>query len=278
MKKITLTIVLTVLFAMISSNLFAQNAADILDRMISEYSNSLSGIETMMVVTKMEGLIETDEPDTSYYRKAIMEDGTQTMQVVSSGSDTPGADYYNFKTNYDAIVNNSSYEGTETIDGRTAHVLLIEDISALYQGAVAGMDETPVKKEGEVQRGRMYIDSNNHVLLRMSFEMQFDQEYSGSMDMNFKDYRTVDGMPYSFLSEMVIDGISDQFSAEDLAEARKGLQEARQQIENSSGMQRRILEGALSGTINRLERMLEEGGMTMRVITLAVETNVSIPD
>lgn len=263
---------------LISSGVAAQNAADILDRMIAEYSNSLSGVETMMVVTTMEGLIESEEPDTTYYRKVTLDNGYTTMQPVQSSSETPSADYYNFQTNYDAIVENATYEGTETIDGRNAHVLLIDDITALYQGAVAGMEETPVKEEGEAMRGHLYIDTNELVLLRMSFDMQFDEEYTGTYDMNFKDYRNVDGINYSFLAEMVIDGISDQFSAEELAEARKGLQEARQQIDNSSGMQRRILERTLSGTIERLEQMLEDGGMTMRLITLDVQTNVAIPD
>ncbi len=271
---------LTLLFIILLSpaSIFAQSPAEILDRMIQQYSNSISGIETMMVVTRMEGLIETDEPDTSYYRKVTLQDGVQTMQEVSSSRDNPSADYYSFKQNYDAIVNNSTYEGTETIDGRRAHVLLVEDISSLYQGAVSGMEDTAVGQEGEAMRGRLYVDASDYVLLRMSFEMQFSEDYTGSYDMNFKDYRNVDGMQYSFLAEMVIDGISEQFSAEELAEARQALQDARQQIDNASGMQRRLLERTLRGTIDRLERMLEEGGMSMRLITLAVETNVTIPE
>jgi len=267
---ITATICLSATFA------HAQSAADILDRMIQEYSNSISGIETMMVITKMEGFLETDEPDTTYYRKVQMEDGSYTMQEVSSARETPSADYYNFKTNYDAIVNNASYEGTESIDGRNAHVLLIEDISALYNDAVAGVEQAD--ESAEAQRGRLYIDASDYVLLRMSFEMQFDEEFSGSIDMNMKDYRDVDGMKYPFLIEMVYDGISEQFSAEELAEAQQGLREAREQIDNASGMQRRILERTLRGTIERLETMLEEGGMSMRMITQAVETNVTIPE
>lgn len=278
MKKTFSTLSLLSIMLFYPATILAQTPADIMDRMIQKYSNSLSGIETMMVVTKMEGLIETDEPDTTYYRKVTLQDGLQTMQEVSSSRDTPSADYHSFQQNYDAIVDNSTYEGIETIDGRSAHVLLVDDISALYQGAVSGMEETAVGQEGEAMRGRLYIDANDYLLLRMSFDMQFSEEYTGTYDMNFKDYRDVNGMPYSFLAEMVIDGISEQFSAEDLAEARRGIQDARQQIENSSGMQRRILERTLSGTINRLERMLEDGGMTMRLVTLSVETNVTIPE
>jgi hypothetical protein len=278
MKKTYSTLSLLFILLLCPATILAQTPADILDRMIQQYSNSLSGIETMMVVTKMEGFIETDEPDTTFYRKITLEDGIQTMQEVSSSRDTPSADYYSFQRNYEAIVNNAAYEGTETIDGRRAHVLLVDDISVLYQDAVSGMEDTAVGQEGEAMRGRLYIDANDYVLLRMSFDMQFSEEYTGTYDMNFKDYRNVDGMPYSFLAEMVIDGISEQFSAEELAEARRGLQEARQQIDNSSGMQRRILERTLSGTIDRLERMLDEGGMTMRLVTLAVETNVTIPE
>ncbi len=276
MKKIYSIAIATAVICISATFAHAQSAADILDRMIEEYSNSISGIETMMVITKMEGFLETEEPDTTYYRKVQMEGGIYTMQEVRSAQETPSADYYNFKTNYDAIVNNATYEGTESIDGRNAHVLLIEDISALYSSAVAGVEQA--EESAEAQRGRLYIDASDYVLLRMSFELEFDADFTGSIDMNMKDYRDVDGMKYPFLMEMVFDGISDQFSAEELAEAQQGLKEAREQIDNASGMQRRILERSLRGTIERLEKMLEEGGMSMRMITQAVETNVSIPD
>jgi outer membrane lipoprotein-sorting protein len=274
MKKLQIIILSTVLMTLSAAVLQAQSAADILDRMISEYSNSISGIETMMVVTTMEGLIETDEPDTTYYRKATMEDGTVTMQEVSSGTDSPSADYYNFKRNYDIIVENATYEGTETIDGRSAHVLFIEDVSAFYGDMMGGTQP----EEGEAQSGRLYIDSSDYVLLRMSFDLQFDEEYTGSVDINMKDYREVDGMKMPFLTEMRIEGISEQFSAEDLAEARQGLRELEQQMDNASGMQRRIMERTIRPQIERFERMLEEDGMSMRVVTQSVETNVTIPD
>ncbi|TVR13105.1 MAG: hypothetical protein EA391_14495 [Balneolaceae bacterium] len=278
MKKFTLSILLSVLLSSQSAAVFAQNPADILQRMIDHHSNSISGIETMMTVTTMEGLIETDEPDTTFYRKVTLDNGIPSLQPVTRSSDVPSTSAHDFNMNFDTLAENATYEGTETIDGYNTHVLLIEDISALYRGATAGLEETPVTQEGEAMRGRLYIDTNNYVMRRISFDMQFSEEYTGTYDINFKDYRNVDGMYYSFLSEMVIDGISEQFSAEDLAKARESLQEARQQIDNASGMQRRILERTLRGTIDRLEKMLEEGGMTMRLVTHTVETNITIPD
>ena len=269
---------LTVLIMSSSTAVLAQSPADILQRMIDHHSSSISGIETMMTVTTMEGLIESDEPDTTFYRKVTLDNGIPSLQPVTRSSDMPSTNAHDFNMNFDTLADNATYEGTETVDGHNTHVLLIEDISALYRGATAGLEETPVTQEGEAMRGRLYIDSNSYVIRRISFDMQFSEEYTGSYDINFKDYRNVDGMYYSFLSEMVIDGISEQFSAEDLAEARRGLQEARQQIDNASGMQRRILERTLRGTIDRLEKMLEEGGMTMRLVTHTVETNVTIPD
>lgn len=252
----------------------AQNPSELLDRMIQEHANSISGIETMMVVTKLEGLIESDYPDTVYYRKITLEDGTPALQAVNSTHDTPSTDYYNFKRNYDSIVQNSAYDGTQNVDGRNAHVILIEDITSLYGDVVGEADPG----DGEVQRGRLYIDSEDFILLRMQFELQLDEQYQGVVDINLKDYRNVDGVNYPFLTEMAVDGISEQFSAEDLAEARAGLAELQEQIDNSTGMQRRIMESAIRPQIERFEKMLEEDGMSMRMITLAVETNVVIPE
>jgi hypothetical protein len=274
MKKKLISPIFLCFLMLTSASLNAQDPANLLDRMIQEHANSISGIETMMVITQMEGIIESEHPDTTYYRKVTMEDGTPTLQPVSSANDAPKADYYNFKQNYDAIVQNSVYEGTQNVDGRTAHVILIEDISALY-GDVVGQTNPG---EGEPQSGRLFVDSDNYVLLKMQFDMQFEEEYSGSIDINMKDYRNVDGVNYPFLMEMDIEGISEEFSAEDLAEAREGMAELKEQIDNASGIQRRIMERAIRPQIERFERMLEEGGMTMRMVTLAVETNVSIPE
>jgi len=246
-----------------------------MNRMISQYSNSLEGVETMMTVSSMDGFMQTDTPDTTYYRKVTLEDGTHVLEDVSSGGNTPGADYWNFKENFDAIAENSTYEGTETIEGRETHVIFIEDVSALYGQT---MGEVENGGQGEPQSGRFYIDAEDYVPVRMSFDVQFDGEYSGSVDVNMKDYRLVDGIQMAFLTEIAMEGISDQFSAEDLAEARQGMKELREQLENASGMQKRIMERAIEPQLERMEKILEEGSMTMSVTILEAQTNVTIPE
>lgn len=275
MKKLTYFTSGLLLLLGISTQLQAQDSADILDRMISQYSNSLSGIETMMTITRMEGFMESEDPDTTYYRKVTMDDGTNTLEAVDSSMDTPGADYYNFKRNYDTLVENSTYEGTETIDGRNTHVIFIEDVSAFYGAAVGDVEQGG---NSEPQSGRFYIDASDYVPLRMSFDVAFDGEHSGSVDVNMKDYRSVNGVMMSFLTEMNLEGISEQFSAEDLAEARQGLRDMREQLENASGMQKRIMERAIAPQLERLEKILEEGSMNMSIITISAEANVTIPE
>jgi len=265
----------TILFLSISVTVFAQSPEEIMNRMISQYSNSLDGIETMMTVSTMDGFMQTDVPDTTYYRKVTLEDGTQILEDVSSGGDTPGADYWNFKENFDAIAENSSYEGTETIDGKEAHVIFIEDVSALYGETMGEMENG---EQGEPQSGRFYIDAEDYVPIRMSFDVQFEGEYSGTVDVNMKDYQSVDGVQMAFLTEIAMEGISDQFSAEELAEAREGMRDLREQLENASGMQKRIMERAVKPQLERMEKILEDGNMTMSVTIIEAQTNVTIPE
>lgn len=265
----------TLLYLSVSISALAQSPEEIMNRMISQYSNSLDGIETMMTVSTMDGFMQTDEPDTTYYRKVTLEDGTNVLEDVSSGGDTPGADYWNFKKNFDAIAENSSYEGTEVVDGREAHVIFIEDVSALYGQTMGEMEDG---EQGEPQSGRFYIDAEDYIPIRMSFDVQFDGEYSGAVDVNMKDYQSVDGVQMAFLTEIAMEGISDQFSAEELAEAQQGMRELREQLENASGMQKRIMERAIKPQLERMEKILEDGNMTMSVKILEARTNVTIPD
>lgn len=264
----------TTLFTiLLSSVALAQSPEEIMNRMISQYSSSLDGIETMMTVSTMDGFMATDIPDTTFYRKVTLEDGTQVLEDVNG--DTPGANYWNMKENFETIAENATYEGTETIDGKEAHVIFIEDVSALYGQT---MGEVEDGTQGEPQSGRFYVDADDYVPLRMSFDVEYDGEYSGSVDVNMKDYRSVDGIQMAFLTEIAMEGISDQFSAEELAEAREGMRELREQLENASGMQKRIMERAIGPQLERMEKILEEGSMTMSVTILEAQTNVTIPE
>jgi hypothetical protein len=140
------------------------------------------------------------------------------------------------------------------------------------------MGEVEDGTQGEPQSGRFYVDVDDYVPLRMSFDVEYDGEYSGSVDVNMKDYRSVDGIQMAFLTEIAMEGISDQFSAEELAEARQGMRELREQLENASGMQKRIMERAIEPQLERMEKILEEGSMTMSITILEAQTNVSIPE
>lgn len=273
MKKIASITGLLLSILLLAGSAHAQSASDIIDRMLQMHTDALANIETMMVVTEMEGFMSTDEPDTTYYRKVEMDNGMSTLEPVTSVTDRPSSDSYNFAKNYQTIVDNASYEGTESINGRTAHVLFIEDVSAFYDDVVATVPE-----EQEPQSGYLYIDSDDYVLLRMRFNINFDGEFDGGIEINMSDFRDVDGLKMPFKTEMKVEGISDEFDPEDLAEARKNLQELREQLDNASGMERRIMERAVLPQIERFEEMLEEGGLTMISTTLAAETNVTIPD
>lgn len=276
MKKLISAAILPVLVLLLVPSANAQSAQDIFDRMIEEYQNSLSGVETMMMVTRMEGFLQSDEPDTTYYRK-VMRDGYPVMETIGSGTDIPTSGYYNIQDNYQALVDNSEYEGTETVNGREAHVIFIRDVSALYDEVVTSgvEDET---QQAQPQTGRMYIDAEDYIPLRMNFDIDYDGEYTGSADIQMMDIRKVDGMMVPFEMVMRFDGISETMSAEEMAETRKQLEEFEKQMEEASGMQRRIMERVVKPQIERLTKILEEGGLTMRTFVLDVQTNVDIPE
>lgn len=275
MNKIKFQIVLVILLFTCSSSLFAQSPQEIFDRMIEQYTNSIEDVETMMMITRMEGFMETD-PDTTYYRK-VMNEGIPTLQVVNSDSNTPATGYYNFHENYEALVENSSYEGTENVNGREAHVIFIEDVSALYDDVVT-TPEGQQQQQAEPQTGRMYIDTENYIPIRMSFDINYEEEYTGTADMQMSDIRNIDGMLIPFVMEMKIDGISSSMSAEDMAEAQESMKELEEQMKNATGLQKRIMERAVKPQMERLQKMLEEGSMTMRTVIEDVQTNVTIPE
>jgi outer membrane lipoprotein-sorting protein len=276
MKNIVSAIILPLFLLLFIPTAEAQSAQDIIDQMLEEYTSSISDVETMMMVTRMEGFLQSEEPDTTYYRK-VMRDGLPVLETVGTGTEIPTSGYYNIQDNYDALVENSEYEGTETVNGREAHVIFIRDVSALYDEVVTSgvEDET---QQAQPQTGRMYIDAEDYIPVRMNFDIDYDGEYTGSADIQMMDIREVDGMKVPFEMVMKFSGISDTMSAEEMAETRQQLEEFEQQLEDASGMQRRIMERVVKPQIERLSKILEEGGLTMRTYVLDVQTNIDIPE
>lgn len=262
-------------FALLILSVFqvrAQSAADIIDRMMEEYNRSLSGIETMMTVTESDGFMSTDEPDTTYYRKVEV-DGISTMEVVSDDPAHMDMSNYNFAKNYQTIAENAVYEGTETLNGESVHVLFFEDVSAFYDGVVANTPENQ-----EPQSGYMYISENTNLMSGMRFDVGDGDEFSGTVTVNMSDYRNIDGMNMPFLIEMTFEGLSGSMTPEEREEAQKNLREFRQQMDEASGMQKQIMERMVAPQMERIEELLAEGSMTMTVTTLSIETNVAIPE
>ncbi len=160
---------------------------------------------------------------------------------------------------------------------REAHVLFIEDVTALYDDVVT-TPEGQQQEQAEPQSGRMYIDTNDYIPIRMSFDINYDGEYTGTADLIMSDIRNVNGMLIPFQMEMKIEGISGSMSAEDMAEAQESMKELETQMENASGLQKRIMERAVKPQMERLQKILEDGAMTMTTSIEDVQTNVTIPE
>lgn len=272
--KLTLFVAL-ILCSFPLQSLKAQTVADVMDQMLARHSSALDGIETMMTISKQEGFLESDEPDTMYYRKSTLDDGTNILEPIYTDTQVSSAYYGNITRGYDDLVNNSTYEGIETVDGKRAHAIFIEDITAL-QGSM-GTPGMPSEQSGEPQSGWFYVDADELVPLKMTFDISYEENHAGSMDMSFRDYRSVGGVPMAHEIEVIIEGISESVSAEDMAEARTNIQELREQLDGASGMQKRIMERVVAPQLERFEKILEDGNMTMKMTILEAETNVAIP-
>ena len=138
--------------------------------------------------------------------------------------------------------------------------------------------EDQQQQQAEPQSGRMYIDTENYIPIRMNFDISYDEEYTGSADMVMSDIRNIDGMLIPFMMEMKIEGISGSMSAEDMAEAQESMKQFEEQMENATGLQKRIMERTIKPQMERLQKILEEGAMTMTTIIEDVQTNVTIPE
>src|SRR5690625_544805 len=134
MKKLSLSrlslLFTLLLFSFPAEQITAQSVSDIMDQMLARHSRALEGIETMRTISITEGFLQSEDADTVYYKKVTLDDGTNILESVSMDAQAYTAYYGNFTTGYESMVENSRYEGTETVDGKRAQDIYIEDVKA----------------------------------------------------------------------------------------------------------------------------------------------------
>lgn len=251
----------------------SQPSADRLaEEMMNKNAEWLSQIETLSMTMQMNegGLI----PDmTTRYVKKTNENGTPYLDLEDE--ENMEMDFSAMAGSVDQMV--ELIRGAESIteervDGVNTYKIFVNDSELLKS-----LDQSEMEMEDmEIvfDTATIWIESSTMYVRKVFMEQTVNGEQNMSMEMNLDEYQVHASYPIPMTMTMKIEGISSQFSDEEIAEARQAMSEMEKQLSQMPEGQREAIERQIKPQMEQFERMLEsDEGMTMKMTVTDVKVN-----
>lgn len=255
----------------------AQSAQDIITRAMDSYEARLSGIENLTIEVEAMGMtVET-------YLVKEMVDGRPVLQPVSTDVEGMPSDTAALETDdmwaeswrmFDDTQDRWTLEGQGSVDGRATWRLRMTDFE--------GLDLSPEMpgQEGQFDADLMVMELDQERLVPLRMELEGTVRQGGeaspvAMQMQFEDYREVDGYLHPFLSIMDVD--MDMAMGPEGQDAKEALEELRRQMADMPEAQRQMMEQMMGEQIRMLESMVGEEGLRMELRVVDLRVNAGPP-
>lgn len=253
----------------------AQSAQDIITRAMESYETRLSGVENVTIDVEVMGMtVET-------YLVKEMVDGRPVLQPVSTDVEGMPSDTAEVETDdmwaeswrmFDDTQDRWTLEGQGSVDGRATWRLRMTDFE--------GLDLSPEMpgQEGEFDADLMVMELDQERLVPLRMELEGTIRQGGeanpvAMQMQFEDYREVDGYLHPFLSIMDV----DMDMGPEGQDAQEALEELRNQLADMPEAQREMMEQMMGEQIRMLESMVGEEGLRMELRVVDLRVNAGPP-
>lgn len=169
-----------------------------------------------------------------------------------------------------AFRDRATLVGTETVDGRKAWQLRVEDL-----GQVEKLENG---QELELNTVNVWIDSNDYVTLKTRIDgvmTERGEQRPVVMEQSSTDFRAVPGsdMYEPYRQTMTMSGMLSEEDKAQMAEAKEQLAEAERQIASMPPDQRAMVEQMMGGQMDMLRNMVNGGGFTMETVVDEIIVN-----
>lgn len=261
-----------ILFLTGLATLHAQSAiTSLADQMEQVNEDRLRTIENLELTVRMEIGDAMQEETVSRYVKETrdgrpflvldtehdMYDEQEILEGVYDGSIST------FVRGAESIENDQVY-------GRPAYKLFISDeqILSTFEDDIPDADEM----RPEIDNAMLWIDRELLVPLRMLYGQNGGDD-GITVDISMQGYEMHSGLPIAKRMSVDIEGISSMFSEEEMAEARRAMEQMREQLANMPEAQRQMIESRMAEQIEQFEQIIESGSVgstTMEVVSVRV--------
>lgn len=266
--------ILTGLFLIFSgfTTLIAQpSVPGLADQMEQANEDRLSNINNLELTVRMKiGEVMQEETVTRYVKETR---GGRSMLVPDTDHDMYD-DQELLEGVYDGsvekIVRGAESIENDQLDGRPAYKLFISDeqLLTMFEDDMPDPDEM----RPEIDNATIWIDRQMLVPLRMVYGQE-EGEDGISIEIRMQEYEMHSGLPIAKKISVDIQGISSMFSEEEMAEARRAMEQMKEQLAQMPEAQRQMIKSRMAGQMEQFEEILESGNAgstTMEVIAVRV--------
>ncbi|MEX1212991.1 MAG: hypothetical protein WEA36_09110 [Balneolaceae bacterium] len=238
------------------------------------YQDRLSGVERLEITSTMdEGMFQGME-STAILEKVEV-DGRPTLRQVDSEGEFEGL----FEGMYDdvlpSIIRNATSISEEALDGLNGYRILVEDTEFLagLNPSDAVVDEE-VAGDFELESAEIFVDAADKLVRAVTFRQVGEDGEQITVHFRLSDYREHAGFPVPWAMEFELQGLDQMISEEQMAEARRAMEEMERQLEQMPEAQRQMIEEQIMPQMKQFEGLLnleEAGRAVMRVQDVQVQ-------
>jgi len=261
--------------ALAASSAGAQQAQDVLDTALEKYEQRMEGIENYTVVQEVLGTAVT-----MYFERSTV-DGHTVFVLAGplAGGDAKAGSADPWK-DMSRIRDRAVLVGQKEIEGTPTYEIRIDDPQNLDLGQ--SMVQSQKNADFTLNRITMWLDSKDYVIRRMEMagEMAKDGRKSPvTVEVDMLDYRNVEGMLHPFHTVMNMQGVAEaaDISEEDLAKARKSLDELEANMAKMSDSQRAMMQRVMGNQLEKLRGIVESGGTRFEMEVRELRVNTGPP-
>jgi hypothetical protein len=245
-----------------------QQASAILDEALAKYEARMRGITNYTVIQNAMGVTLTMK-----YERRVIDGHVAFLPASENRSDVRTAQ--DMSRYFGQLREHARYQGRETVDGHTTHVLRIEGSGGIDWANRFGEESGGAFVPDEFT---MYIDAGDHVMRRVI--VKGNVEINGSSKpvtnvIDYTDYREVDGMLHPYLTKVRMEGAMQavEISPEQRAEAEANLAKLEKQMAEMPQSQRAMMEKMLGSQLEMLRKLVQSSALEVTIEVQELRVN-----